>query len=158
MATHWKKLMDPKEMLFAYDLNGQDVTVTFERVTGGELTGEQGRKTKKPIAHLRGTPKKLALNNTNCATIEQLTGTPDVEKWSGIRVTLFPTTTSFGGKTVECIRIRPYLPREKSGGKNGKGKDVAADDVAAAAPSETSVPRDTETDDGDVPSEDQANA
>lgn len=110
---HWKKLMDPKDMLYAYDLDGRDVTITISHVTGGELTGEQGRKTKKPIAHIKGKPKKLALNNTNCATIEQLYGTSDYEKWKDIRVTLFPTTTNFGGKTVECIRIRPYLPKGK---------------------------------------------
>lgn len=108
---HWKKLMDPKDMLFAYDLDGRDVTITIEKVTGGELTGEQGRKTKKPIAHIAGKTKKLALNNTNCQTIEQLTGTNDYEQWKNVRVTLFPTTTNFGGKTVECIRIRPYHPK-----------------------------------------------
>jgi hypothetical protein len=119
---HWKKLMDAKDMLYAFDLDGRDVTVTITRVIGGELTGEQGRKTKKPIAHLAGTPKKLALNATNCTTIEQLTGTSDYEKWVGVRVTLFPTTTNFGGKTVDCIRVRPYPPKDdsKSTGKGGK--------------------------------------
>lgn len=113
--------MDPKDMLFAYDLEGRDVTVTITHVVGGELTGEQGRKTKKPIAHIKGSPKRLALNNTNCQTIEQLTGTSNTDEWRDIRVTLFPTTTSFGGKTVECIRVRPYPPREKESGGSGNG-------------------------------------
>ncbi len=110
---HWKKLMDPKDMLYAFDLDGRDVTVTITHITGGELTGEQGRKTKKPIAHIKGAKKRLALNNTNCLTIEQLTGTNDYEKWRDVRVTLFPTTTNFGGKTVDCIRIRPSHPKGK---------------------------------------------
>lgn len=149
MATHWKKLMEPKDMLFAYDLDGRDVTVTIERVVGGELTGEQGRKTKKPIAHLKGTTKKLALNNTNCATLEQLTGTADVEQWSGERVTLFPTTTSFGGKTVECIRIRPYLPKAKE--SNGKGGRSRGSDDAESIRAETdaAVASDEAQDDAD---------
>jgi hypothetical protein len=121
---HWKKLMDSKDFLYAFDLDGRDVTVTFTKVTGGELTGDQGRKTKKPVAQLAGTPKKLALNNTNCTTIEQLTGTSDYEKWAGVRVTLFPTTTNFGGKTVECIRVRPYLPKDSD--KPGKGGKPSA--------------------------------
>lgn len=138
MCAHWKKLMDPKDMLYAFDLDGRDVTITISHVTGGELTGEQGRKTKKPIAHIKGKNKKLALNATNCATIEQLYGTADVEKWRDIRVTLFPTTTNFGGKTVDCIRIRPYLPKDASGGRGRggqRGDDVeAGSDEAAAAP------------------------
>lgn len=138
---HWKKLMDPKDMLFAYDLDGRDVTVTISHITGGELTGEQGRKTKKPIAHIAGKPKKLALNNTNCQTIEQLTGTSDYEKWRGVRVTLFPTTTNFGGKTVECIRIRPYHPKEKED-RAGKGRSEGKRDSAidtSAGPSVAQV-------------------
>lgn len=148
---HWKKLMDPKDMLYAYDLDGRDVTVEISRVVGGELTGEQGRKTKKPIAHIAGKTKKLALNNTNCATIEQLTGTADYEKWAGVRVTLFPTTTSFGGKTVECIRIRPYPPKDKpsKGGKDAK-PDVAqqiADEMAKNDPDvDAAAARDGESD------------
>ncbi len=106
---HWKKLMD-KEMLYAFDLDGRDVTV--------------------------------------------LTGTPDTEKWSNIRVTLFPTTTNFGGKTVDCIRIRPYLPKD-TGGKRGKEDGAAltqqiADEMASQATG--TVPRDTDVDgDLDVP-------
>lgn len=113
MAGHWKKMMDDKEMLYAHDLDNRDVTITIEKVVGGELRGENNKKSKKPIAHIKGKIKKLALNVTNCRTIEQLYGTPDPAEWSGIRVTIFPTTTDFGGKTVECIRIRPYLPKGK---------------------------------------------
>jgi len=125
---HWKKLMDPKEFLFAHDLDGRDVTVEFEHVTGGELSGDQGRKTKKPIAKIKGKPKKLALNSTNCKVIEALYGTPDTDKWAGIRVTLYPTTTSFGGQTMDCIRIRPTLPKARGDApkSDAKGKDVRA--------------------------------
>ena len=116
--AHWKKLMDPKEFLFAHDLDGRDVTVTIEKVVGGKLKGENGKESKKPVAHIKGTPKKLALNVTNCKTIEQLFGTGDADKWRDLRVTLFPTTTDFGGKTVDCIRIRPSHPKP-SDGKRG---------------------------------------
>lgn len=137
--AHWKKYMDAKDFLFAFDLDNRDVTVTVTHVTGGELVGEQGRKTKKPIAHLKGTPKKLALNATNCKTIEQLTGTPDVDKWKDVRVTLFPTTTNFGGSTVECIRVRPYPPKDNGKGRNGnsKGRDNAS---GQATPEDADVP------------------
>jgi hypothetical protein len=119
---HWKKWMDPKEFLFAFDLDGRDVNVTITHCTPGELTGEQGRKTKKPIAHLQGTPKKLALNATNCTTIEQLTGIDDPREWKNVRVVLFPTKTNFGGKTVDCIRIRPYPPKDREAGRGARSR------------------------------------
>ena len=135
--AHWKKLMDPKEFLFAHDLDGRDVTVTIEKVVGGKLKGENGKESKKPIAHIKGTPKKLALNVTNCKTIEQLSGTGDADKWRDIRVTLFPTTTDFGGKTVDCIRIRPSHPKagtNSTGNGNGKRSDEPPPSKPAADP------------------------
>lgn len=108
--SHWKKLMDEKELLYAFDLNGKDVTLEIDKVTGGELIGENGRKTKKPVASFKGTTKKLALNTTNCKTIVQLYGSNETNDWAGKRITLFATTTEFGGKTMDCIRIRPSLP------------------------------------------------
>jgi len=142
MAGHWKKLMDEKEMLYAHDLDGRDVTITVEKVIGGELRGENNKKSKKPICHIKGKTKKLALNVTNCKTIEALTGTPDPAEWAGIRITIFPTTTDFGGKTVECIRVRPYWPKEKAGktddkgsGSKSRGFDPEADLDVPDAPS-----------------------
>lgn len=163
--AHWKKFMD-KELLGAHDLDGRDITVTIESVSGGEVTGNGNKKNKKPIATLRGTPKKLALNATNCKVIEQLAGTPDVEKWRGVRVTLWPTTTQFGGQTVDCIRIRPYPPKDKPGGKGGKGgapnagdeltERIAEEMAKNAAADAGTVPRDTSSD--DEPGEEVADA
>lgn len=138
--AHWKKMMD-KNLLGAWDLDGRDVTVTIVEVVGGKLSNGT-KENKKPVATVasatgRVIEKKLALNATNCKTIEALAGSPDVEKWKGLRITLWPTTTTFGGQTVECIRIRPYHPNDERSG-NGKGRggrdrgSEAANDAAAA--------------------------
>lgn len=123
---HWKKMMDPKELLAAHDLDGRDVTVTIVDVVGGELNNGT-KKNKKPIASIasgsgRKLDKKLALNPTNCKTIEQLSGSADTDDWKGLRVTLFPTTTPFGNEIKECIRIRPYPP--KANGKAAADADA----------------------------------
>jgi len=34
----------------------------------------------------------------------------DTEDWVGQRITIFATTTEFGGKTMDCIRVRPHRP------------------------------------------------
>jgi hypothetical protein len=168
--THWKKLMDPKDWLFAFDLEGRDVTVTITHVVGGELTGEHNKKSKKPVAHLKGTKKKLALNVTNCKTIQQLTGTGEVEEWKDLRVTLFPTTTNFGGDTVDCIRIRPMHPApvdSKSGNNKRNGSSRAEQREPATAGAEltdaiadkmreqgATVPRDPDADEDESTTDD----
>lgn len=165
--AHWKKFMD-KELLGAHDLDNRDVTVVILEVSGAELSNGT-KKNKKPVATIgsrdgRKLEKKLALNATNCKTLEQLAGSPDVEKWRGMPVVLFPTTTNFGGQTLECVRIRPYPPKDNGKTRNGKsaaagkGDDLTDRIAEEMAKSATTVPRDTETDDGDVPSEGPANA
>jgi hypothetical protein len=109
--AHWKKMMDPKETLFAFDLDGRDITLTIAAVAAGEMTGEQGRKSKKPMIAFEGTTKKLAANATNCKAIVALYGSAETNDWIGKRITLFATTCEFGGKTVDCIRIRPSIPK-----------------------------------------------
>lgn len=132
--AHWKKFMD-KELLGAHDLDGRDVTVVVLEVSGGEINNGT-KKNKKPIATLgsrdgRRLEKRLALNATNCKVLEQLAGSPDVDKWRGMPIVLFPTTTNFGGQTVDCVRIRPYPPKENGKQRGGKGaNDKAADSSA----------------------------
>ena len=100
------------EYLGAWDFAGRDHTMEIARVVVAELTGDAGRRSKKPVVHFKDTQKGLALNKTNARTIAALYGN-DTRSWIGKRVTLFATTTTFGRETVECIRIRPELPREK---------------------------------------------
>lgn len=116
---HWRSMME-RDFIFAFDLNGKDVVVTIDRVEAGNLTGQGGRKTKKPVCYFKGKEKGLALNSTNCRTIAALYGN-DTDKWPGKQLTLYPTTTSFGSETVECIRVRPSVPA-------GRGREPGEDD------------------------------
>ncbi len=107
-----RKLYD-KDYIYAYDLEGKDVTVTIEKVTGGTLVGTGGTKSKKPVIHFKGTAKGLALNITNARVIAGLYGGFESEQWLGKKITLYPTTTTFGSQTVDCIRIRNTVPKAK---------------------------------------------
>lgn len=114
MPTHWKSMTD-REFIYAFDLAGRDVTVKIARVTQGELASAGGRKTKKPVVFFEGKEKGLALNSTNAKTISGMYGNY-VEKWIGQPITLYPTTTQMGGETVECIRVRPVVPKDQANG------------------------------------------
>ncbi len=126
---HWKTMTECN-WLIAGHLNGKDVTVTIDRVVAGEVVGEAGRKSKKPVLFFKGKKLPLALANTNAKSIAAMYGN-DTTNWTNKRVTIFPTTCRLGGETVECIRVRPTIP---------KGADSPAD---APEPSD-SPPSDTE--------------
>jgi hypothetical protein len=113
--------MTDRDYLFAGDLQGRDVTVEIESVEAGELVGSGGKKTRKPVARFRGKNKPLGLCATNCKTIAKLYG-DDTDKWIGKRITLYPTTTSLAGETVECIRVRPHVPQQKERPNDGTEK------------------------------------
>lgn len=110
---HWRSYMD-HEWISAFDLAGRDVTVTIREIKGAQITGDGGKKAKKPIAFFEGKEKGLALNATNCKTIARLYGSNDTADWVGKRITLYPTTTEMAGETKDCIRVRPQVPAEKS--------------------------------------------
>lgn len=131
--TDYRKLYD-KDYIGAWDLNDQDVTVTITEVKGEELTGEGGRKSKKPIVYMRGTKKGFAINSTNGKVIAGMYGN-FVQNWGGKRITLYKSMTRnpAGGGEVECIRVRPKIPE----GKPQAGEETSlASTEALAAPGE----------------------
>ncbi len=110
---HYKSMFSGDKdanLLYACHLDFHDVTLTIKRVTAGEVTGQGGKKSGKPIVEFSDHTRKWALNKTNGKIIADMLGTPDVSKWIGKRITLYPTNTSFGSEQVECIRVRPTLP------------------------------------------------
>lgn len=123
--AHWRTAMEDKDFLFAFNLDGKEFTLTIRSVAGGVITGDKGKTNKKPIATFVETPKKLALNTTNCKTIQAIYGTGDMAAWSGKRITLYPTVTQMGGETVDCIRVRPVVPQPAA--KRPSGADEHGD-------------------------------
>lgn len=114
---HYKNLF-PSKYLAAHNLEGKDVTLTIRQVVEREeiktqrgsdfvsiLYFEETLKSAKPGME----EKRFVLKPTNGDTIAALYGN-DYSKWIGKRITLYPTTTSVGGKTVDCIRIRQIIP------------------------------------------------
>lgn len=102
---HWREMTD-SDWLRAFDLQGKDVTVTVEKVVAGEVTGEKGKKSKKPVVFFVGKKKPLAMNSTNCKTVARMYGN-NTEQWIGKSITLYTATTQKDGEEMPCIRIRP---------------------------------------------------
>ena len=109
--TDYRAMYD-SDYLGHWDLNGKDVTVTISKVEAGTLTGQGGRKARKPLVYFEGKEKAMALNKTNGKAIAAMYGS-DTASWIGKRITIYPTQTQFGPETVDCIRVRPAVPKEK---------------------------------------------
>ena len=97
----------PSKYLKAADLKGKPHTVIIESAPYETLKGLDGKEAQKTVLHFKNAEKTLPLNLTNFDAVCGATGFPDTEDWPGQRIELHPTKTTMGGKTVDCIRIRP---------------------------------------------------
>lgn len=111
MGTHWKRLINP-DYLGAYSLDGKDRILTIGNVAVETVVGPNGKKEDCPVCRFREQEKPMVLNRTNMKMIEKIYKTPIIEEWAGKRIQIYPTTTKFGGDVVECLRIRPFIPKQ----------------------------------------------
>jgi len=88
--------------------------VLIERASSDRVkSAEKPKGEKRNFVYFKGKSKPLALNVTNCKTLESLSGSPDPAHWVGLTIQLFvdPDAKYPSGKKGPAIRIRPTLPR-----------------------------------------------
>lgn len=110
MGTHWRKILQTKHLSSA-DIDGS-VDVKIIKVTQKEVEDGQGGSKSMPVAELEGM-KPIALNVTNCKTLQKLSKSSEIEKWAGMTVTLVTSRVKAFGEVVDAIRIAPVLPSPK---------------------------------------------
>jgi hypothetical protein len=66
-------------------------------------------QSEKYVLFFKGEDKQLILNITNWDAVAAICGA-DSDEWTGKAVVIYPTKTTFGGKTVDCIRVRQPKP------------------------------------------------
>lgn len=108
--TDYRSMYD-RNYLGHFDIpEGVDTVLTIKSVSGGELTGSGGRKSKKPIvSFMEDGFKPLACNKTNGKTIANLYSNV-VEQWSGKRIAVYVAITNSPEGEVPCVRVRPKTP------------------------------------------------
>ena len=111
--THWKQLQN-NDWIGAYALkDGQDLTLTIDKAMQEQVTGNNGKREMCLTVHwLEREYKPMIVNRTNAKTITKVTGSPYIEDWHGKQITLYVDTTRLGSDIVECLRIRPYAPKQ----------------------------------------------
>lgn len=93
----------PSKWVAAADLQGREVKVVISDVQMEEVGDGH-----KPVCYFQNREKGLVLNVTNFNTIAEMYG-DDTDGWVDQPVTLFPTYTSFQGKQVPCVRVKPQM-------------------------------------------------
>lgn len=109
------ELLFPSKFLKAWDLRGEQITLTIAEVKKNEeLVMVGGQKDVKPSLYFEeirrkakdpDDEKRLVLNKTNMRIVKLLHG-KNTKDWIGKKITLYPTETLFGGEYVEAIRVR----------------------------------------------------
>lgn len=92
----------PPPHLEAADFANGDTVVTIRGVEMKEVGDE---KVVKGVVYLEEFTRGLVLNRTNLKRIIGHHGN-ETNAWIGKTITLYPSETDFGGKSVECIRVR----------------------------------------------------
>lgn len=91
----------PPPHLEAADLEG-DTVVTIKAIDFA-LVGEE--KQRKGVIFFEEFPRGMVVNRTNLGRIIGQHGN-ETDEWTGKKITLYPSETDFGGRTVPCIRVR----------------------------------------------------
>lgn len=108
--THWKQLGDNRFIGVWTLPNGDDLTVTIASIHSEILALDDNQPKEHRILQLVGH-KPMILNVTNAKSIHKLYG-PFIEDWAGQQITLFASTALLEEEMVECLRIRPTIPRQ----------------------------------------------
>jgi hypothetical protein len=79
-----------------------ETEVTIKSVSFAEV-GEE--KANKGVVLFEEYTRGLVLNRTNLKRIIEHHGN-ETDAWAGKKIKLYPSETEFGGRTVECIRVK----------------------------------------------------
>lgn len=125
--THWKRFTNP-DYLGAYEfLPGEEKVVQIVSVGQKTVVGDGGKEKSCLVAQLRDpidknkVVKPMILNATNCKTLKRITGFDYIQKWFGVKITLYvDDKVKFGKDIVEGLRIRSSAPQLPELSKTGQ--------------------------------------
>lgn len=110
--THWKKLDNP-DYIGAYAFQpGEEKTLTIKNVRREVVTGAEGKKEECTVVHFAENEKPLIMNATNGKQIARIAGTPYIENWTGVRITLMVETVKAFGEFVDAVRVSKKRPAQ----------------------------------------------
>lgn len=112
--THWREF-HPTEYIGAYAFEpGEEKVLTIKRAKHERVKDEKGKQEDCLVVHWKEPGiKPMIVNVTNSKAISKVAGSPYIEEWTGVAVTLFTMEVSAFGETVEAVRVRQTKPKVK---------------------------------------------
>ena len=96
----------PSRYLKSSDVKAKAKTATISSLET-EAVGQD--KEDKPVLHFEGDVKPMVVNRTNFEELEAAFG--DSDEWPGHKVEIYCAPTSYQGKRVDGIRLKPIVPK-----------------------------------------------
>jgi hypothetical protein len=108
----------PSKYFKATDFPDKPMVLKIE-MTRLETFENNGKSAEKLVMYFVGQKSGLVVGPTVWEQIADVTGSDDTEDWPGHWLELYRNKTPFGGKMVDCIRVRkpdatPKKPSKKS--------------------------------------------
>ena len=122
--THWKKLTNPNYLGSWSFQTGEEKTVTIKEVKQ-EIVKNQNGSEECTVAYFDGDVKPLILNKTNAEMIAKVWGTPFIEDWKGLKITLKVKKINAFGEMVDAVRVSNTRPTEETFTCESCGKPVS---------------------------------
>lgn len=110
VTGHWRKQFDYR-FLAGDELKGE-IEMEIASVET-DTVEDKGKKKKVTVIRFKGAKKGVVLNKTNAKRIAAKAGYPDVEKWVGVKITLYPELVSAFGTTTLAVRVKDEPNIEK---------------------------------------------
>lgn len=111
IVGHYKKHID-KTYIGAHDLmlddgSYREVTVTIKGTHKREIFNPGKKQTeRRVVATFEKGDKHFIMNATNLESVGKIAGTPMVDKWQGVTITLFATQVQVGKQRQYAIRVK----------------------------------------------------
>jgi len=96
----------PSKYLKSSDVKAKSKIATISSLEK-EAVGQD--KEQKPVLHFEGGVKPMVVNRTNFEELESAFG--DSDDWPGHKVEIYSAPTSYQGKRVDGIRLKPVVPK-----------------------------------------------
>lgn len=117
LTGHWKTTCD-SNFLGSHDLyeNGKykEVVLTISKVVEDDVMDTKTNKSiKKTTIHfVEKNVKPMILNSTNKLAISKVSGTPEMEKWKNVKITIYvQEKIKAFGELHDALRIHKIAPR-----------------------------------------------
>jgi hypothetical protein len=96
----------PSKYLKSSDVKAKAKIATISSLET-EAVGQD--KEEKPVLYFEGDVKPMVVNRTNFEELEAAFG--DSDEWPGHKVEIYCAPTSYQGKRVDGIRLKPIVPK-----------------------------------------------